>query len=184
LLPETIAAVFKTHLASEVFAKEACRALVACIASEEDDVIGRVAIAGAGALVLKVTNALSTTALPNPYLAPYLIPCLYLIPCPFLTPRSKVPSPISLPGPRSTCPHLTHCPVSHPHFVLVLLLLLLLATFLQAIKKHPESEGLCTHAFHLLYLLSSDPAHVGRLVSHDLLDALSTTLEGRSCAAP
>ena len=60
LLPETIAAVFKTHLASEVFAKEACRALVACIASEEDDVIGRVAIAGAGALVLKVTSLIHT----------------------------------------------------------------------------------------------------------------------------
>ena len=38
LLPETIAAVLKTHLAAEVFAKEACRALVTCIASEEDEV--------------------------------------------------------------------------------------------------------------------------------------------------
>ena len=68
MLPETIAAVFKTHLAVEVFAKEACRALVACIAGEEDDVIDRVAIAGAGALVLKVTSPIYN------YNAPYLIP--------------------------------------------------------------------------------------------------------------
>jgi len=72
--------------------------------------------------------------------------------------------------------------LSHPHVVRVVLLLL--ASLLQAIKKHPDSEGLCTHAFNLLYLLSSDPVHVGRLVSNDLLDALSTTLEGRSCATP
>ena len=119
LLPETIAAVFKTHLASEVFAKEACRALVACIAGEEDDVIGRVAIAGAGALVLKVTSPIYTRYTSSPSSAP---------PCHNLTaaPRSKVPSPISFPGPRSTCPHLTHCPVPHPHVVRVRVLLLLL----------------------------------------------------------
>ena len=50
---------------------------------------------------------------------------------------------------------------------------------LKALKKHPDSEGLSTHAFHLLYLLSCEPTHVQRLVSHDLLDALSTTLEVR-----
>ena len=82
--------------------KECCRALVACIASEDDDTIQRIAVAGAGALVLK------------------------------------------------------------------------------ALKKHPESEVLSTHAFHLLYYLSCDPNLVQRLISNDVLDALSTNLEAHA----
>ena len=35
LMPETVCAVLKNHVTSESFVKEACRALVACIASEE-----------------------------------------------------------------------------------------------------------------------------------------------------
>jgi hypothetical protein len=86
----------------QVFVKECCRALVACIGSEEDEVIGRIAIAGAGSLILK------------------------------------------------------------------------------ALKRHPESDLFSTHAFHLLYYLSSDVGLVQRLISNDVLDALSTNLEAHA----
>lgn len=51
--PETIAAIFKYHTKSEIFAIEACRSLVSMIANENDDIIPRIAFSGLLSLVFK-----------------------------------------------------------------------------------------------------------------------------------
>jgi len=51
--PECIAAVYKFHVNSEVFGIEACRALVSLLASEDDDLIPRIAMSGVLTLIFK-----------------------------------------------------------------------------------------------------------------------------------
>lgn len=51
--PECIAAIYKFHYGSELFAIEACRALVSLIASEDDDIIPRIAVSGIIPIIFK-----------------------------------------------------------------------------------------------------------------------------------
>lgn len=51
--PELVIGCFKNHISSEMFMTEACRALVACLANEEDDLIPRIENANAVPLTLK-----------------------------------------------------------------------------------------------------------------------------------
>jgi hypothetical protein len=52
-VPESIIAVMKAHNTSDVFAVQACRALIACISKEDDDLIPRIANAGVTTLMIR-----------------------------------------------------------------------------------------------------------------------------------
>jgi len=75
--PESIVAVYKSHVASEAFATEACHALVNMLASEEDDLIPRIANAGLVQLALR-----SLKKCPNSEtLSRWVFNALYYIAC-------------------------------------------------------------------------------------------------------
>ena len=92
--PECIAAVYKIHFANENFSLEACRTLVNLVASEDDDIIPRIALSGIIPMVLKSIKKNPDSGLPNiilyrlhsdsdfsESLAGYVFNLLYLVAC-------------------------------------------------------------------------------------------------------